>query len=109
MEQYLLELAEIQGKEADKIPAVISVNKCDLDPNDRKCSMEDVKKFADKYGIKDIYETSAKENTNVTELFTRVLELILTNIALDPDLIVKLENGQSILKQKAKKKKCTVM
>jgi GTPase SAR1 family protein len=113
MEQYLLGLARLQEKEANKIPAVISVNKCDLDPNDRKSSMADVKEFAEKYGIKDIYETSAKENTNVTEVFTRVLELILTNVVLDPELIGKLENGESILKQnakkKAKKKKCIVM
>lgn len=65
-----------QSAESD-FKALIIGNKCDLE-EERKVSQETLKKFCEKKNIKS-FETSAKNNINVSETFETLAELILEN------------------------------
>lgn len=53
-------------------PAIIVGNKCDLK---RNVTFEEATLFADKYDM-DYIEVSAKNNTNIAELFTNMVDII---------------------------------
>lgn len=55
--------------------SVLLGNKCDL--NNRAVSAEELKNSGDKKGIP-VFETSAKNDINVTEAFEKLIDLILT-------------------------------
>lgn len=59
----------------DVVNRILVGNKCD-DPDRRVVIKEDAQRFADQMGIK-LYETSAKENLNVEEMFRSITELVL--------------------------------
>lgn len=65
-----------QNTESD-FKSLIVGNKCDLE-DERKVSKEALQKFSDKKKI-EAFETSAKENTNVSKIFETLAELILEN------------------------------
>lgn len=62
----------------DNAQVILVGNKCDLD--DRTVSNERGKQLADQLGM-EFFETSAKENTNVKEVFERLVDLICDKMA----------------------------
>ena len=62
-------------KDKKKFPIILIGNKCDLD-EERKVSFEEGKKKADSYQI-DFYETSAKNNINVENVFKYLTDKIV--------------------------------
>ena len=46
-------------------------NKSDIQENERQVSYQEGKKLAEQYGVKFI-EASAKENTNISEIFSTI-------------------------------------
>lgn len=61
--------------DVSKLPTVLVINKIDLDT--KEITEEDVKNFAEKYGIEKYVFTSAKDGTNVNEAFTYLAEKIV--------------------------------
>ena len=59
------------------IPMVLVGNKCDLE-NDRQVQSIDAQKLADEWKVK-YFETSAKNKTNIYELFEELINLIEMN------------------------------
>ena len=62
-------------KDKKKFPIILIGNKCDLD-EEREISFEEGKKKADSYQI-DFYETSAKNNINVENVFKYLTDKIV--------------------------------
>ena len=62
-------------KDKKKFPIILIGNKCDLD-EEREVSFEEGKKKADSYQI-DFYETSAKNNINVENVFKYLTDKIV--------------------------------
>ncbi|KAH0795652.1 RAP1B, member of RAS oncogene family [Histomonas meleagridis] len=74
-------LKEIHGeallaKGTDSIPCIIAANKCDLRGPD-SVPVADGENLAKEIGCQ-IYETSAKENINIQELYEGILKLLLS-------------------------------
>lgn len=64
-------LKQISQHHAENICKIIVGNKSDCSPSERQVTTEEGQELAKKFGIKHM-ETSAKENTNITELFQRL-------------------------------------
>ena len=82
---------------SDKVAKVLVGNKADL-ADKRQVSTQEGEEMARKLGIK-YYETSAKENLNITESFMFIAREIKTTLASDP-----IYNKQVNLNQGDKKK-----
>ncbi len=104
MENDLKLYARVQKKEPSEIDVVVAVNKCDL--GGAVCTMDQVHEFANKYQIKSVFETSAKDDMNVTEAFLALVAKIHRKVEVDPKLLAKLENGERLI---SKKDKCMIM
>ena len=52
---------------------ILLANKCDLDEKERKVTLEEGKKLAEKYEMP-FFETSAKKDINITEAFNKLAE-----------------------------------
>ena len=68
-------MADVDKFAKDGVLRILSGNKCDLE-HQRKVSKDEGKELASKYGINYI-ETSAKETTNIEELFFSTTESFL--------------------------------
>ena len=68
-------MADVDKFAKDGVLRILSGNKCDLE-HQRKVSKDEGKELASKYGINYI-ETSAKETTNIEELFFNTTETFL--------------------------------
>lgn len=68
-------MADVDKFAKEGVLRILSGNKCDLE-HQRKVSKEEGKELASKYGIQYI-ETSAKETTNIEELFFNTTETFL--------------------------------
>ncbi|ELP88540.1 hypothetical protein EIN_334820 [Entamoeba invadens IP1] len=66
---------------SEHIPIALCGNKCDLESN-RQVFTEDANKVADKWKTL-FYETSAKNNTNITETFQGLVRDIRANVKID--------------------------
>ncbi|MHA1266483.1 MAG: Rab family GTPase [Candidatus Helarchaeota archaeon] len=58
-----------------KFPVILVGNKCDL-VNDRRISIDEGKKLKKKLKARAFFETSALYNTNVSEVFQRLLSMV---------------------------------
>ena len=65
------------NENCDQVSRILVGNKCE-DPNCRIVLREDASKFASKMGIQ-LFETSAKENLNVEEMFRAITDLVLSS------------------------------
>lgn len=63
------------NQNCDEVSRVLVGNKCD-DPDRRVVLREDAARFASQMGIQ-LFETSAKENINVEEMFRAITDLVL--------------------------------
>lgn len=79
------------------------------DPNHKVVLTEDAQRFADQMGIQ-LYETSAKENINVEEMFMAVTRMVLRSKReqkqreqQSQENAIKLQKGTG---HKGKKSKC---
>jgi len=70
------QILRARDKDADKVPIVLLGNKCDMPAEDREVTAEEGKALAQEFGCI-FFETSAKENINVTEAFTSVTRKIV--------------------------------
>jgi GTPase SAR1 family protein len=121
LEERIKLLVQVRNEDVQSIPVIISVNKSDL--LEGEVTIHDVKEFAKKYGIQHIVETSAKEGTNVKELFEKICWMSAYNVHAsktycveqflkNPNWIKNLENGKEIFAKqmsRPKKQKCNVM
>ena len=70
-------LKEIKNLASDNVRVIVCGTKLDL-AHKRQVSIEEGKTFADKHGF-NYYETSAKQNKNIDELFEKSSEKLLSN------------------------------
>ena len=63
------------NQNCDEVSRVLVGNKCD-DPDRRVVLREDASRFASQMGIQ-LFETSAKENINVEDMFRAITDLVL--------------------------------
>ena len=68
-------MADVDKFAKEGVLRILVGNKCDLDQK-RQISFENGKELADKYGIK-FMETSAKETTNIDELFVSTTKIFM--------------------------------
>ena len=73
----------------ENIPLILIGNKCDLN-DERKVQKDEGVNYARENNIA-FFETSAKENINITEMFEKLVEVIVDNI----DLRKKLDDKES--------------
>ena len=97
-------LDSIKNYAPENAKYILVGNKCDLD-NDRKVSFEEGEDYAKKINIK-FFESSAKEGTNVKELFFYLANEIYQDDKAkgkdNKDNVIKFESGN----KKGKKKCC---
>ncbi|XP_074604519.1 RAS oncogene family member Rab35 [Brevipalpus obovatus] len=100
-------LGEID-QNCDVVNRILVGNKND-DPNHKVVLTEDAQRFADQMGIQ-LYETSAKENINVEEMFMAITRMVLRTKKDQkererghPDNHIKLQKGTG---HKGRKSKC---
>jgi len=65
------------NQNCDEVSRILVGNKCD-DPDRRVVLKEDATRFANQMGIQ-LFETSAKENINVEEMFRAITHLVLSS------------------------------
>ena len=68
-------MADVDKFAKEGVLRILVGNKCDLDSK-RQVSFDNGKELADKYGIK-FMETSAKETTNIDELFVSTTKIFM--------------------------------
>ena len=73
-EQIISWINDLISYKPEKLKVILVGNKCDL-INERKVSTQEGQNLANQYNIK-FFETSAKEGTNVDELFSYIMEEI---------------------------------
>lgn len=80
-------------------------NKSDLE---RKVKKEQVLEQMEKFGIKQYFETSAKKDSNVNELFNILVKDILHKIKSNPDLIKSQQESKipDMKKPQQNERKC---
>ena len=100
--KFWIEQIKINGKENPNL--ILVGNKCDL-ANERKVSNEEGENFAKKYNIK-FFEASAKDGTNVNELFFYLGKTIYQDNLSKVKEEKTLKLGSTTGRQKEKKKCC---
>ena len=103
LDEWLRELS--QNVDTTKIPIIIIGNKSDLDEEDRVISYDEGKNYAEKKGYH-FYETSVKNNKNISECFNDIFEQLYK--IYEPEIVgntSKIENVK-LKKKKTKKKGC---
>ncbi|KAK0131439.1 Ras-related protein Rab-35 [Merluccius polli] len=94
------------NQNCDDVCRILVGNKND-DPNSKVVETTDAQKFAEQMGI-NLFETSAKENINVEEMFNCITELVLR---AKKDVLAKQQQQQQndvvrLTKNSKRKKKC---
>ena len=98
-EQIISWIKDIKNHNFEKIKLILVGNKCDLN-NERKVSIDKGQNLAKLYNIK-FFEASAKEGTNVEELFSYIINEIYQENNPNKNTLT-LKNDSS----KSKKNKC---
>ena len=90
-------LAQIKEEASSKVCIILVANK--IDHEERVVTEEEGEKLAKSFNLK-IFESSAKENINVTEAFQEVIENISVNYSNIMTSGTKLQNTKVITKKK---------
>ena len=90
-------LAQIKEEASSKVCIILVANK--IDHEERVVTEEEGEKLAKSFNLK-IFESSAKENINVTEAFQEVIENISVNYSNIMTSGTKLQNTKVITKEK---------
>ena len=90
-------LAQIKEEASSKVCIILVANK--IDHEERVVTEEEGEKLAKSFNLK-IFESSAKENINVTEAFQEVIENISVNYSNIMTGGTKLQNTKVITKEK---------
>jgi small GTP-binding protein len=90
-------LAQIKEEASSKVCIILVANK--IDHEERVVTVEEGEKLAKSFNLK-IFESSAKENINVTEAFQEVIENISVNYSNIMTGGTKLQNTKIITKEK---------
>ena len=97
-------MADVDKFAKDGVLRILSGNKCDLE-HQRKVSKDEGKELASKYGINYI-ETSAKETTNIDELFVSTTETFINRQASGSNKTKTVEKqGIDLNKEEVQEKK----
>ncbi|XP_059809897.1 ras-related protein Rab-35-like [Hypanus sabinus] len=91
------------SQNCDTVSKVLVGNKNE-DPSARQVEYADAKRFCDQVGIR-LFETSAKENTNVEEMFNAVTFMVLK---CKKDNLARLQQQNEVVKINKPKKKPAV-
>lgn len=83
------------NQNCDEVSRVLVGNKCD-DPDRRVVLREDASRFASQMGIQ-LFETSAKENLNVEEMFRAITDLVLTSKKAQRESLDRTSGGNIVL------------
>lgn len=96
-------MRQIKTHAAQNVIKVLIANKADCP--DRQVSYEEGKKMADSFGI-DFFEVSAKNNTNITEMFTYMAKQIKQKGLSSEDVVKTAMNrqGNRLTEEKVKPK-----
>uniref|UniRef100_A0A7S0L119 Uncharacterized protein n=1 Tax=Coccolithus braarudii TaxID=221442 RepID=A0A7S0L119_9EUKA len=98
-------IRNIEQHAADNVDKILIGNKCDM-VNDKVVDTSKGKALADEYGIS-FFETSAKNNINVSEAFTSIAKNIKARLMDNPDAAVPSGGGVKLDgKSSEQKKKC---
>jgi len=89
----------------DNVARILVGNKNDC-PERKVVEAEDAKKFAEQMGVQ-IFETSAKENINVEEMFNAITQLVLQQKKRNAELLSKKNDRIKVDSHKRKKSKCS--
>jgi len=99
------------NQNCDEVSRILVGNKCD-DPDRRVVLKEDATRFANQMGIQ-LFETSAKENINVEEMFRAITHLVLSSKKAQRETLgetpagrIKVNNGRPDGNRKKDKKSC---
>jgi len=74
-EELFGDVLRVRDQEASQIPLLLAGNKCDLNEF-RQVSTQEGQEMASKWGVQ-FYETSAKSNMNISEVFLSLTKQIL--------------------------------
>ncbi|XP_072889583.1 ras-related protein Rab-35-like [Hemitrygon akajei] len=91
------------SQNCDTVSKILVGNKNE-DPSARQVEYADAKRFCDQVGIR-LFETSAKENTNVEEMFNAVTFMVLK---CKKDNLARLQQQNEVVKINKPKKKPAV-
>ena len=94
---------ELQRQGSANIVIALAGNKLDL-ADQRQVDLEEAKAYADDNNIF-LLETSAKSNTNVTEIFKQIATALPKNAPAPKTAVVSV-NADDILNTPEEKKKC---
>ncbi|XP_070571672.1 ras-related protein Rab-35-like isoform X1 [Ptychodera flava] len=89
----------------DNVARILVGNKNDC-PDKKVVESDDAKKFAEQMGVQ-LFETSAKENINVEEMFNAITQLVLQQKKRNAELLSKQNDRIKIDSSKRKKSKCS--
>ena len=78
-------MTQITKNASDKCKRVLVANKCDHDCSDWKVTTEEGNAAAAKNNDIPFFEVSAKEGTNVDEMFYKMAELVLVHLEEDAE------------------------
>ncbi|XP_077995429.1 ras-related protein Rab-35-like isoform X1 [Glandiceps talaboti] len=89
----------------DNVARILVGNKNDC-PDRKVVESDDAKKFAEQMGVQ-LFETSAKENINVEEMFNAITQLVLQQKKRNAELLSKQNDRIKVDSSKRKKSKCS--
>ena len=75
-------LNSVRENAESEIQIILIANKCDLE-EEREVRKEEIKAKADNLGI-EVFETSAKSNTNIDEAFDKIIDKVFKAIYSKP-------------------------
>ena len=78
-------MEQITKNASDKCKRILCANKCDCPEENWKVTSEEGKEAADKNDEIPFFEVSAKEGTNVDEMFHKMAELVLVHLEEDAE------------------------
>ena len=95
-------IKDIKFYKPEKVKAILVGNKCDL-INERKVTIEEGQNLANELNIK-FFEASAKEGTNVDELFSYIINEIHQENNPNKNSLILIKDSS-----KSKKKFCLIL
>ncbi|XP_066485031.1 ras-related protein Rab-35 [Tiliqua scincoides] len=91
------------GQNCDSVCKILVGNKCE-DPSRKQVDTADARRFSEQMGVR-LFETSAKENLNVEEMFNAITAMVLRT---KQENLARLQQQNEVVKINKPKKKPSV-